>query len=486
LYYGGQVDALQFAGMNQSPDLSGGPSVASVTPPVEGVAAMARASRAAPVSQCDVLVIGGGPAGSTAAALLAERGYSVSLFEKAHHPRFHIGESLLPANLPLLEKLGVAEAVKAIGMEKWGAEFVSPWHEHRQSFEFADAIDKSMPMAYQVRRAEFDEILIRNAGRKGARVVEGCQVVNVDFLPGGSGGGAQVQARHDDGAIETVQTRFVLDASGRDTFLGNRFKAKQRNEKHNSAAIYGHFSGAARQAGKAAGNITIFWFDHGWFWYIPLSDGNTSVGAVTWPYYMKTRHKRPLDQFLRDTIALCPALQERLQHAQLVTNAEATGNYSYVCDRTHGSNYLLLGDAYTFIDPVFSSGVMLAMHSAFAGADTVDTCLRHPQQAAAALKEFDRTCRVGPKAFSWFIYRVTNPVLRDILMGPRNILRAKEGLLSVLAGDIYGSTPIRVPLLFIKFMYYLESLRNLPRTLAASKTRKHNIQVVADADAALR
>jgi len=113
------------------------------------------AASATRASGCDVLVIGGGSAGATAAALLAERGYRVTLLEKAHHPRFHIGESLLPANLPLLEKLGVADAVKAIGMEKWGAEFVSPWHDHKQSFEFADAMDKSMPIAYQVRRAEF-------------------------------------------------------------------------------------------------------------------------------------------------------------------------------------------------------------------------------------------------------------------------------------------------------------------------------------------
>ena len=199
-------------------------------------------------SECDVAIIGGGPAGSTAAALLAERGYRVTLLEKAHHPRFHIGESLLPANLPLLEKLGVADEVKAIGMEKWGAEFVSPWHDHKQAFEFADALDKSMPMAYQVRRSEFDEILIRNASRKNARVVEGCQVHDVNFLPANAG--VLIQARHDDGSAETVHARFVLDASGRDTFLGNRFKAKQRNKQHNSAAIYGHFTGAERNPGK--------------------------------------------------------------------------------------------------------------------------------------------------------------------------------------------------------------------------------------------
>ncbi|MEQ1602281.1 MAG: NAD(P)-binding protein [Methylophilaceae bacterium] len=427
-------------------------------------------------SECDVLVIGGGPAGSTAAALLAERGYRVTLLEKAHHPRFHIGESLLPANLPLLEKLGVADAVKAIGMEKWGAEFVSPWHEHKQSFEFADAMDKSMPMAYQVRRAEFDEILIRNASKKNARVVEGCQVQDVQFLPDNAG--ALVQASHDDGRIETVQTRFVVDASGRDTFLGNRFKAKQRNKKHNSTALYGHFSGAERNSGKTAGNITIFWFEHGWFWFIPLADGTTSVGAVTWPYYLKTRDKKPLEQFLQETIALCAPLSARLQNAQLVSPVEATGNFSYVCDRTHGSNYLLLGDAYAFIDPVFSSGVMLAMQSAFVGADTVDTCLRNPKQAAAALKQFDKSMKVGPKIFSWFIYRVTNPTLRNMFMSPSNVFRAKEAVLSVLAGDVFGKTPIHGSLFMFKSLYYAASLFNFKRTFKAWKMRKSNIQVV--------
>lgn len=429
-------------------------------------------------SDCDVLVIGGGPAGSTAAALLAERGYRVTLLEKAHHPRFHIGESLLPANLPLFDKLGVADAVKAIGMEKWGAEFVSPWHDHQQPFEFAGALDKSMPMAYQVRRSEFDEILIRNAGNKNARVVEGCLAQDVSFLPGNEG--ALVRALHDDGSVETVRTRFVMDASGRDTFLGNRFKAKQQNTKHNSAAIYGHFTGAERNPGKAEGNITLYWFEHGWFWFIPLADGATSVGAVVWPYYLKTRKTKSLKQFFRETTALCAPLYARLQHARLISPVEATGNYSYVCDRTHGSNYLLLGDAYTFIDPVFSSGVLLAMQSAFVGADTVDTCLRQPQQAAAAMKKFDRAMRMGPKVFSWFIYRVTNPTLRNMFMEPRNHFRVQEALLSVLAGDLFGKTRIGGPLLMFKGFYYAGSIANFGRTLKSWWMRRNNIRPTDD------
>ena len=273
---------------------------------------------------CDVLLIGGGPAGATAAALLAEKGHRVTLLEKARHPRFHIGESLLPANLPLLDKLGVRAEVEGIGMEKWGAEFVSPWHEHSQSFEFADAWDKSMPHAFQVRRSEFDEILIRNAGRKGANVIEGCRVRDVEFLPKDEG--AIVRAEHDDGRTQTWRCRFLIDASGRDTFLGNRFRAKHRNPKHNSSSLYGHFKGAKRHAGQKAGHITIFWFEHGWFWFIPLADGITSVGVVTWPYYMKTRNK-PVQDFFLELIAMCPALAERLQGAELVTDGRSDGQF---------------------------------------------------------------------------------------------------------------------------------------------------------------
>jgi flavin-dependent dehydrogenase len=430
------------------------------------------------VRHCDVLVIGGGPAGSTVAPLLAEKGHQVVVLEKAHHPRFHIGESLLPANLPLLDRMGIGDEVKAIGMYKPGAEFVSPWHDHSQVFEFADAWDKSMPHAYQVKRAQFDEILIRNAQKKGATVVEGCKATAVEFQPDDS---VLVKSTLDDGHEVHWHARFLVDASGRDTFLANRFRIKQRNPRHNSAAVYGHFANVQRTDGPTEGNITVFWFDHGWFWFIPLMDGVTSIGMVTWPYFMKTRGKRSLDQFLRDGIALCPGLAARMEGATLVNEVEATGNFSYTSAHNHGRNYVMLGDAFAFIDPVFSSGVMLAMNSGVVAAEAIDTCLKTPHKAAAALKRFDRQMRHGPTEFSWFIYRVTNPIMRDLLMHPRNTFRMKEALLSVLAGDIYGKTPIWRSVRTFKVLYYIANLIQPQRAFMAWKKRRFNIRRVEDA-----
>ena len=419
---------------------------------------------------CDVLVIGGGPGGSTVATLLAEQGFHVVVAEKSHHPRFHIGESLLPANLPLFERLGVGAAVRSIGMEKWGAEFLSPWHEKGcQTFEFGDAWDKTMPYAYQVRRSEFDTILFRNAAQKGAQTLEGCRVRDVTFLPKDQG--AQVHAELDDGSQRDFHARFVVDASGRDTFLGNRFRTKKRNPRHAASSLYAHFRGVKRHEGRAEGNISIFWFKHGWFWLIPLADGVTSVGAVVWPYYMKTRDK-PAGAFFQDTLAQCPALMSRLAQAELVTEVEATGNFTYNGSRSCGPGYLLLGDAFCFIDPVFSSGVLLAMHGGFLAADAIATCLNSPQEAASALRRYDQKLRQGPRELSWFIYRINQPSMRDLFMDPSNVFRVKEALLSVLAGDVFGTTPIWRSLAAFKVLYYLHALRNFRRSVRAYINRR--------------
>ncbi len=421
--------------------------------------------------ECDVLVIGGGPAGSTIATLLARQGRRVVLLEKAVHPRFHIGESLLPGNAELFERLGVRDQVERIGMPKWGIEFVSPDHDHRSYLEFADAWDKTQPYSWQVRRSELDELLFRNAGAQGASALEGWRVRDVAF----DEAGATVEAEHAQGRA-SWRAAFVVDASGRDTVLANKFRCKHKNPRHNSSALFGHYTGAHRLPGRREGNISLMWFKHGWFWFIPLSDGTTSVGVVCWPYYLKTRNK-PLPEFFADTIAMCPELAARLSDARLVGDeVHATGNYSYSSDHASGDRYLLLGDAYTFIDPMFSSGVYLAMRNAFDGAEVVASRLDQPARAAAARRRYEALVRKGPNEFSWFIFRVTNPTIRQLFMYPANPLRVKEALLALLAGDLYGKSPIKPSLWALKAIYYVISLRHLGRSVRGWRQRKINLR----------
>jgi flavin-dependent dehydrogenase len=420
---------------------------------------------------CEVLIIGGGPAGSTAAALLAERGRRVVVIEKDRHPRFHIGESLLPLNLPLFERLGVHKQIEAIGLVKRGAEFISTDYNRTVTFNFADAWHKTWTSAYQVRRSEFDHILLKNASARGAQVLEESRVTDVQF----DDRGAEVVVTTADGTARTWSAAYVLDASGRDTFLASRMKIKRRNAKHASAALYGHFSNVRRLPGEAEGNISIFWFDHGWFWFIPLRDGTTSIGAVCWPYYLKSRRSSPT-AFLHKTIARCPPLADRLKDAQLAGPATATGNYSYTSERMYGQRYILIGDAFAFVDPVFSSGVYLAMSSAAMAAEALDHCLDNPASAPVQFAAVDRSVRHGLRTFQWLIYRMTSPAIRHLFMNPNNQWGIQSAVISLLAGDVYGEREVDRRLRLFHAIYYLVWMRFLPQSFKQWRRRRAAIR----------
>ncbi|OOG48469.1 NAD(P)/FAD-dependent oxidoreductase, partial [Rhodanobacter sp. C01] len=278
------------------------------------------------VEQCDVAVIGGGPGGSTAAALLAGRGYKVIALEKAHHPRFHIGESLLPMNLPVFERLGVLDKVRALGMFKPGADFEADNERGYNTYAFARAIGQSPPHAYQVWRQDFDKMLYDHARECGADAREGHEVIRVEQRGPRE---TWLDVKTDDGRSYGIEARYVVDASGRDALLSSRHKLRRKNDQHQSAAIFGHFRGAEYRPGEDAGNISIYSFEHGWMWMIPLPDGVMSVGAVCRPEYLKQRKGRTVE-FLLDTLKLSPALWHRVQNAELIGDeVRVTGNYSY-------------------------------------------------------------------------------------------------------------------------------------------------------------
>ncbi|HEY2628500.1 MAG TPA: NAD(P)/FAD-dependent oxidoreductase [Usitatibacter sp.] len=430
--------------------------------------------------RCDVLVIGCGPGGSTISALLAERGHDVAVIEKDTHPRFHIGESLLPLNMPILERLGVWDELVKIGIRKDAAEFESRAAGKTVQFLFSSAFDKRWPHAFQVRRSEFDHMLLRNCAAKGARVYENVRVTSVVLGDPARNEDTQVQLRLADGSEQSWRARFLVDASGRDTFLADRMSMKLKNRKHASAAIFGHFHNARRNAGSAEGNITIVWFEYGWFWFIPLRDGTTSVGAVCVPAYLKSRKTDPTT-FLMQTIALAPEIAERLADAKLAGAVTATGNYSYMARRMSGPGYLMVGDAWAFIDPVFSSGVYLAMNSALLGADVVDAVMKDPARAPALYREFERTIRRGASAFSWIIYRMTSPVIRKLFMAPRNFFGVQSAVVSLLAGDVFRSGPVRPRLYLFRAIYYVNFIAQWPTAFRAWRKRQQDIRVSGDA-----
>jgi flavin-dependent dehydrogenase len=422
--------------------------------------------------ECDVLVVGGGPAGSTIAALLAQKGRHVVVLEKDRFPRFHIGESLLPLNLPIFERLGVAGEVERIGVYKPGAEVISDEHDQATTFRFAHNPYLSVGHSYHVRRADFDKLLLDNSRRLGATVLEGTRVTEVELRAGGC---SRITALGPDGAPSAWFPRFLVDASGRDTLLLKRLGLKRVDKRNNTAAVFGHFRNVPRRDGNAEGMITMHLFRHGWFWMIPLPDDVMSVGMVGTGSFFRTRSE-DLDSFFARAVAASPSVAERMIKAEPVAPLVTTANYSYDSRRYAGDGYILIGDAAAFIDPLFSSGVMMAMSSAAFAADVVHAWLDDRKLGERLMRHYERNMRRGLSSLSWLIYRINTPLLRDIFMTSFDLFNTRNGLLTILAGDFYETSRLMAPLRRLQLVYgCLYLLSKIGAVLRTSGLVRHRL-----------
>ena len=318
----------------------------------------------------DVIVIGGGPAGSTVSTLVAQRGYRVELFERERFPRFHIGESLIPETYWVLERLNMLPKMRQSHfVKKYSVQFVNAAGKLSAPFYFWDNKPHECSQTWQVVRSEFDKMMLDNAREHGVVVNEGVRVVDVIF-DGTSASGVTIQ--REGGAREDVRSKVIVDASGQNGLLMNRFGLRLWDPVLNKGAIWTYWKGAHRDTGRDEGATIVIQTANrkGWFWYIPLHDDLVSVGVVApFDYLFKNRGER--EQTYREEVEGCPAVKERVATATRTTGYFATKDYSYRSKQLAGDGWVLVGDAFGFLDPLYSSGVLLALKSGQLAADAI-------------------------------------------------------------------------------------------------------------------
>jgi len=377
----------------------------------------------------DVIVIGGGPAGSTTATLLARKGFDVLLLERERFPRFQIGESLLPFNNDIFQRLGILEKLQQGDfVPKYGAEFVTGDGSLGYTFRFDQNLPAPHDRAFQVTRAKFDELLMKTANEAGVAVRQETNVVNVDL----NGERATVTTA----SGETLEARFVVDASGHAALLGSRTIRRKQIEQLKSVATFAHYRNVPRPPGREGGNIVVAVLRDAWFWMIPITPEIMSVGLVATSEHVKSCGLRP-EELLERTIAQTPYVAKRMKDAERVSEVRTRKDFSYEMERIVGENFACVGDAAGFLDPIFSTGVYMAMKSAGIVADGIEARLRRGDMRP--LLAYQRSFRKAIARYLRFVaHFYTRPFL-ELFLSPHPRFGLIKAIVRVLAGDVWGT-----------------------------------------------
>ena len=417
----------------------------------------------------DVAIIGGGPAGSTAATLLARAGRRVLVCEREKFPRFHIGESLLPISMQTFTRLGVHEKFEKAGfLRKYGVEMAGACSNDGVKFYFKDAYGSKTEHSYQVSRAQFDQVLLDHAAENGAEVREETSVINLAFFADR----AELHTQSKGCAQEKIVTRYVIDASGRNSVLGSHFKLKETYPHLQKISIFAHYEGVEADAGRDGTLTRQLRAVDRWFWYIPLSESRSSLGVVIDSALFKEA-KKSAEDFLDESIVAQPFFTRRMRRARRVTRAYASADFSYRQSRLTGDRWMLAGDAAGFIDPVFSSGVFLALLAGEGCADALDVVLNNPQKAAGLFAKYERRLRRVMNGYLRFVNAWYTKEFIEVFLHPQDFFQIPPAVNAVLAGYVGGSFAIRWRMGAFYLLVWLQ--RYLPfcprRTLVPTQKR---------------
>lgn len=384
----------------------------------------------------DVAIIGGGPAGSTAATLLAMKGRRVIVFERESFPRFHIGESLLPHSLQTFDRLGVRALMDERYMHKFGGEIATTCGSRALPFYFEKGFRSQHRSAYQVERADFDKMLLDWAASKGAEVHEETTVEKLTF----DDEGVTIGVSHAD-ETRTVRARYLLDCSGRNTVVGQQFSLKARYAHLEKFSVFAHYDHVQRDAGMQGTLTRLVRARTHWFWLIPLDETRTSIGLVMESADFKALRLTP-EAMLDRAIEESPVMQERMRDAVRISPVHSAADYSYRNTRLAGDRWLLVGDAAGFIDPIFSTGVFLAIHSGEQCADILNETLDRPGKRARLFARYERKLNRLMDTYLRFVTAWYRDEFIDVFTNPTDRLQLAPAVNAVLAGNIGGSFAI--------------------------------------------